>query len=175
MDLVAMKQKDLDTLSDERLGWACTEPTFQLIRGKSPSIKSEVISKLTDGQRALCMFRVMYDHSCNSEGEYYAWISYLQDLPGYWTGVMGGIRFFGDEEMFFLLQETKSFLEERNDRLGKEWGDAAITDLDHDPELFSEMSGLFERFQNIAADSHRLIGEYIRSHPGEFVEIEGSS
>jgi hypothetical protein len=174
MNLVAMKQKDLDTLSDERLGSACMEPTFQQIRGKSPSIKSEVISKLTDGQKALCMFRVMYDHSRNSEGEYYAWLSYMQDLSGYWTGVMGGIRFFGDEEMFLLLQETKAFLEERNNRLGLQWVDASITDLDRDSELFSEMSGLFERFQHISADSHRLIGEYIRSHPGEFVEIEGS-
>lgn len=68
MNLVAMKQEDLDTLSDERLGWACMEPTFQLIRGKSPSTKSEVISKLTEGQQALCMFRVLYGHSCNSEG-----------------------------------------------------------------------------------------------------------
>jgi hypothetical protein len=174
MNLVAMKQKDLDTLCDERLGSACMEPTFQQIRGKSPSIKSEVISKLTDGQKALCMFRVMYDHSRNSEGEYYAWLSYMQDLPGYWTGVMGGIRFFGDEEMCLLLQETKAFLEERNKRLGVQWADLSITDLDRDPELFSEISGLFERFQHISADSHRLIGEYIRSHPGEFVEIEGS-
>lgn len=68
MNLVTMKQKDLDTFSDERLGWACMEPTFQQIRAKSPSIKSEVISKLTDGQKALCMFRVMHDHSRNSEG-----------------------------------------------------------------------------------------------------------
>ncbi|MFD5019754.1 hypothetical protein ACFWMP_12700 [Paenibacillus sp. NPDC058367] len=174
MNLVTMKQKDLDTFSDERLGWACMEPTFQQIRAKSPSIKSEVISKLTDGQKALCMFRVMHDHSRNSEGEYYAWISYMQDLPGYWTGVMGGIRFFGDDPMILLLQETKAFLEERNNRLGIQWVDATITDLDRDPELLNEMSGLYERFKNIAEDSHRLIGEYIRAHPGEFVEIEGS-
>lgn len=82
MSLVAMKREELDTL--RRLGWACMEPTFQLIRGQSPSIKSEMISTLTDGQRALCMFRVMFDHSSNSAGEYYAWISYMQELPGYW-------------------------------------------------------------------------------------------
>jgi len=171
MNLVAMKQDDLDTLSDERLGWACMEPTFQLIRGKSPSTKSEVISKLTEGQQALCMFRVLYGHSCNSEGEYYAWISYMQDLPGYWTGVIGGIRFFDDSPMILLLQETKTFLEERNHRLGKEWADAAITDLDRDPELLEVISGLFERYKNLTPNTHRIIGEYIRTHPEEFVEI----
>jgi hypothetical protein len=69
---------------------------------------------------------------------------------------------------------NKGISEERNKRLGVQWADLSITDLDRDPELFSEISGLFERFQHISADSHRLIGEYIRSHPGEFVEIEGS-
>jgi len=74
--------------------------------------------------------------------------------------------------MILLLQETKAFLEERNNRLGVQWVDAAITDLDRDPELLSEINDLFERFQNIAADSHMLIGDYIRAHPGEFMEIE---
>lgn len=172
MSLVAMKQKDLDTLSDERLGWACMEPTFQLIRGKSPLIKSQVISQLTEGQKALCMFRVMYDHSRNSEGEYYAWISYLQELPGYWTGVMDSIRFFGDDLMIHLLQDTKKVLEERNDKLGKEWADTAITDIDREAELREAISGLFERFEQIVPNSLRIISEYIRCHPQEFVEIE---
>lgn len=93
------------------------------------------------------------------------------------TGVLdrgdGRHTIFGDDPMILLLQETKAFLEERNNRLGIQWVDATITDLDRDPELLNEMSGLFERFKNIAEDSHRLIGEYIRAHPGEFVEIEG--
>lgn len=109
MNLVTMKQKELDTLSDERLGWACMEPTFQQIRAKSPSIKSEVISKLTDGQKALCMFRVMHDHSRNSEGEYYAWISYMQDLPGDWTGVIGGIRFLAMRRCSFCFRKQRHF------------------------------------------------------------------
>lgn len=171
MSLVAMKREELDTLSDERLGWACMEPTFQLIRGQSPSIKSEVISTLTDGQRALCMFRVMYDHSSNSAGEYYAWISYMQEMPGYWSGVLEGLRFFGDHLMILLLQETKGALERRNDKLGKQWGDAAITDLDRESELLDMINSLFKRFQNIAPSRLKLIGDYIRSHPGEFVEL----
>jgi hypothetical protein len=174
MNLVVMKQEDLDTLSDERLGWACMEPTFQLIRGKSPSVKAQVISQLTDGQKALCMFRVMYGHSYQSEGEFYAWLSYLQDLAGYWTEVMAGIRFFGDAPMIHLLQETKAFLEERNDKLNKQWADAVITDLDREPELLEVISGLFKRFHNIAPNSMKFISEYIRSHPQEFVEIRSS-
>lgn len=172
MSLVAMRREELDALSDERLGWACMEPTFQLIRGKSPTIKSEVISTLTEGQRALCMFRVMYDHSCNSAGEFYAWLAYMQELPGYWSGVMEGLRFFGDHGMILLLQDTKGLLERRNEELGQQWGDVAITDLDREPELLDMISGLFKRFQNIAPESLKLIGDYIRTHPEEFVELE---
>lgn len=73
--------------------------------------------------------------------------------------------------MILLLQETKTFLEERNHRLGKEWADAAITDLDRDPQLLEVITGLFERYKNLTPNTHRIIGEYIRSHPEEFVEI----
>lgn len=172
MSLVAMKQEELDTLSDERLGWVCMEPTFQLIRGKSPSVKSTVISTLTEGQRALCMFRVMYDHSCNSAGEFYAWLAYMQEFPGYWSGVTEGLQFFGDHGMILLLQDTKAVLERRNEELGQQWGDVAITDLEREPHLLAMMTSLFVRFQDIAPESLKLIGDYIRTHLEEFVELE---
>lgn len=174
MSLVAMKREELDTLSDERLGWFCMEPTFQLIRGKSPAVKSTVISTLTEGQRALCMFRVMYDHSCNSAGEFYAWLAYMQELPGYWSGVMEGLRFFGDHEMILLLQDTKGVLEQRNEELGQQWGDAVITDLEREPHLLATMTRLFARFQDISTESLKLTGDYIRAHAEEFVELESS-
>lgn len=107
MTLVAMKREVFDSLADERLGLACMEPTFMQIRGKDISVKSETISKLTEGQRALCMFRVMYDHAKNSASEYYAWICYLLDIPDFWTGIMNGLNFFRDTPMISLLNQTK--------------------------------------------------------------------
>ncbi|MDQ0088622.1 hypothetical protein J2T12_002032 [Paenibacillus anaericanus] len=172
MTLVAMKREVFDSLADERLGWACMEPTFMQIRGKDISVKSEAISKLTEGQRALCMFRVMYDHAKNSASEYYAWICYLLDIPDFWSGVMNGLNFFRDTSMIALLNQTKEVLETRNLKLGRQWSDATLLDLDRDNELLNTISRLFESFQEIAPASLKQISTYIRSNPQEYVILE---
>lgn len=94
MKLVTMDRIIFDSLSAERLGWACMEPTFQQIRAQSPEVKNEAFSHLGRGQKALCMFRILYGHSSNSAEEYYGWICYLLDQPGYWDGVLEGLQFF---------------------------------------------------------------------------------
>ncbi|MED1739874.1 hypothetical protein P4U97_10240 [Bacillus swezeyi] len=148
------------------------EPTFLKIRGKDMSVKAQVISQLTKGQQALCMFRVLYDHAKNSVSEYYTWISYLLDKPSYWIGVTGSLRFFGDTSMIRLLDETKEVLEARNRTIGLQWNEATFKDLDHDHQLLVTVSSLFERFMEIAPNSLKQISTYIRSNPQEFVKIE---
>ncbi|WP_239617199.1 hypothetical protein [Cohnella mopanensis] len=172
MTLVKMKQRDFDLLSEDSLGRACMEPIFQQIRGKNLPIKTQVISELNKGQQALCMFRVMYDHAKNSAAEFYCWMSYLLDQPGYWYGVMGGLSFFGDHAMHQLLEETKEILQARNLKLSKQWSDASMSDLDKDEELHINVVSLFDRFQLIAPLSHGIISSFIRSNPHEFVVIE---
>ncbi|AIQ69331.1 hypothetical protein [Paenibacillus graminis] len=169
--LVAMGRIDFDSYSDERLAWACMEPTFMRIRGKSPAVKAAAITELGKGQRALCMFRIMYDHSYRSPAELYAWSSYLLGQPGYWSGVLEGVRFFADNVLRELLEETQERLETRNLRLGLEWGDAGLKDLETDQDLRRIINVLYERFQRIIPDSHTIIAEYIRTHPDEFVEF----
>lgn len=164
-----MDRNTFHTLSDERLGWACMEPTFQQIRAKSPEVKNEAISHLGGGQKALCMFRILYGHSSNSAEEYYGWICYLLDQPGYWEGVLEGLRFYGDKALIELLEESKAIFAARNWQLGRSWGDAAISDLGADGELQAAVSGLFMRYQQITAGSLRIIAEYIRANPEQFV------
>ncbi|WP_098745840.1 hypothetical protein [Paenibacillus sp. EZ-K15] len=79
MTLAAVKKQDFDSLNDERLGWACMEPTFLEIRGKDMSVKAQVISQLTKGKQVLCMFRVLYDHAKNSVSEYYRYRKTVDD------------------------------------------------------------------------------------------------
>ncbi|QMV40270.1 hypothetical protein [Cohnella cholangitidis] len=172
MTLVTMNKQDFDSLNDEGLGSACMEPTFRLIRGKNVSVKTQVISGLTKGQQALCLFRVMYDHAKNSAAELYGWTSYLHDQPGYWTGVTGALSFFGDRSLLALLEETEEMLHGRNVSLGLRWSDASPTDVEYDPELQRTMNGLFNRFQTLAPLSIRIVGDYIRANPQEYVSFE---
>jgi hypothetical protein len=169
MSLVTMNRESFYSLGDEKLGSACMEPTFMQIRGKSPVVKAEVISQLTRGQQALCMFRVMYGHSYKSAAEYYAWISYMLSIPGYWERMMGGVRFFDEPGMGALLEETRGQLEARNSRLKVNWGDATLMDTERDDELMQMVKSWFDRFEQVAPSTHSIIAKYIRSHPEEFV------
>ncbi|MBP2115493.1 hypothetical protein [Paenibacillus silagei] len=169
MTLVTMDRITFESLSAERLGWACMEPTFQQIRAKSPEVKNEAISHLGRGQRALCMFRILYGHSSNSAEEYYGWICYLLDQPGHWEGVLEGLQYFGDFALIQLLEESKGIFAARNRRVGRGWGEAAIPDLNTDSELQTAVSGLYTRYQQITSGSLRIIAEYIRANPEQFV------
>ncbi|QSF42809.1 hypothetical protein [Paenibacillus tianjinensis] len=111
------------------------------------------------------------DHAHKSAAEYYAWISYMLDTPGYWSGVQEGLLFFEDTGMIRLLEETRGMLELRNDRLGLQWSEAAFNDMEQDQELAGQIGGLYERFGQLSGLSLKAIAVYIRAHPGEFVEL----
>ncbi|NQX46269.1 DUF4375 domain-containing protein [Paenibacillus tritici] len=166
---VTMEREIFNSLVDERLGWACMEPTFMKIRAKSPAVKNEAIAQLGRGQRALCMFRILYGHSSKSAEEYYAWICYLLDQPGYWSSVLEGLQFFGDDKLVNLLEESKELFEARNQRTGADWGEAAITDLEKDAELLEAVNRLYSQYKELTTHSLQIIAGYIRSNPNEFI------
>jgi len=141
-------------MSDERLGWACVESHLLSMRGKDAATKKQVMTRLNRSQQALCMFRVFYDHAKNSAGEYHSWISILLQEPGYWAGVIGGLRYFEDENLIHLLEETKLVIER-----------------EHEPS--GTIDRLYVRFQEIESDSLKRISTFIRSNPQDFVLIEG--
>ncbi|WP_150267842.1 hypothetical protein [Paenibacillus tepidiphilus] len=169
--LAVMDKETFHTLSDEALGHACMEPVFSQIRGQSPQVKAQVVSELGRSRAALCMFRVMYDHSRPSAAEFYAWISYMQAQPGYWSGVLEGLDFFGDSSMYGLLEETRRVFENWNKRLGRVWEEASLGDLERNEELCGAVTSLYVRFQTAAAESLSIIAAYIREHPHEFVRF----
>lgn len=169
MQPVPMERTTFYSLSDERLGYACMEPTFMKIRAKSPAVKNEAIAQLSRGQRALCMFRILYGHSSKSAEEYYGWLSYLLDQPGYWNSVLEGLQFFEDAPLIHLLEESKELFEAGNLRAGKGWNEAAITDLEKDAELLKAVNRLYSQYQELTARSLQIIAGYIRANPNEFI------
>ena len=171
--LVMMKRKVFDSLDDAALESACVEPTLQRLHaGISPAVKSQVLAQLTAGQKAQFMFRVLYAHLGNSVVDFYCWVSYLLAEARTWSGVKGGLRYFGDDAMLRLLEETESFLEVRNRQGDAGWRDAFPQDLDDDAELIASVSRLNATFHEIAPTTLRLIGGYIRNNPGEFVQFD---
>ncbi|MFN2746593.1 hypothetical protein ACINLE_15335 [Bacillus sp. z60-18] len=113
------------------------------------------------------MFRVFYDHAKDSANEFYSWVSYLLQTPGYWTSVTGALNYFNDQNLLKLLEDTKQTIEINGHNAHAE-GDA-FKERQRDQELLHIINRLYERFQEIVADSLIKIGDFIRSHPQDFV------
>lgn len=170
--LVTMKRQAFDSLDPAALGWACIEPTLQQVHGISPTVRSQVLAQLTPGQRALFLFRVLYDHVGDSAADLYCWVSYLLSEAKKWSAIKAGSRYFGDDAMLHLLEEIEGLLEARHQEGDALRRDALPWDLDDDPELFASISQLNATFHEIVPTTLKLIGVYIRNNPSEFVLIE---
>jgi hypothetical protein len=169
--LVTMKRQVFDALDDTALGRACIEPTLEQLHGSGLAMRTErphILAQLTPGQMALFLFRVMYEHAGNSAPDLYCWASSALKEERRWSGIKGGLRFFGDDAMLELLGEMEVTLGASHKQ-----GDALPWDLDDDPALFASMNRFNARFHEITARTLKLIGEYIRNKPGQFVLIEG--
>ncbi len=166
--LVTMKRQGFNSLDPAALARACIEPTLQQVHTINPTVKSQVLAQLTPGQRALFMFRVLYDHAGDSAADLYYWVSHLLGEAKTWSAIKAALRYFGDDAMPQLLEE----LEARHHQADAGRRDALPWDLENDPELFTSMSQLNATFHEIAPATFKLMGTYIRNNPGDFVLIE---
>lgn len=162
--LISMDRQQLDSLDDAALGWSCIEPTLMQVRERSPEVKAQMYGQLTDGQKALMMFHVMYGHAKNSAMEYYGWIGYLLDQPGNWKEVIHALRFFSDEAMYHCLEQMRAVIEQRN-------GQVSLNDLAEDAALAAIVGEHYDEFMRISPASIKLIASYIRSHSDEFIHF----
>lgn len=105
--LVTMKQQVFGSLDDDSLIWACIEPTIQKIRGKDFSVKGNVYTELSVGQRALLMFQIIYGHTSNGITEFYCLVPYLPSGRGIWQELKKGMQYFGSYSMLKLLGEME--------------------------------------------------------------------
>ncbi|CAM4444254.1 hypothetical protein PATA110616_16560 [Paenibacillus tarimensis] len=169
--IVTMTKEKFERLEDERLGWLCVEQTLMFVRGRDAEVKKQAMGQLNDAQRAACMFRVLYDHAKPSAAEFYAWIAYLLDTPGYWDGVRSAARFFADEDMLKLLEESKAGIELECRHRGITLQQVSMSDLQANEELDRKINALYERFLAVSEQSHARIADYIRSNPSTFVHL----
>jgi len=170
--LVRMKRQVFDALDPAALAWACIGPIALPLRGKHPTLKSQVYAQLTAGQQALFVVQILLNHAGEEAAELYCWVSSLLRDPQAWLALNAGLRYFGDEAMVHLLEQIASVLEARHPQGETHQRDASPWDLDEDPELFTSMSQLNATFHALAPTSLRLMGVSIRTNPSAFVLIE---
>ncbi|GAA3404913.1 hypothetical protein ACFFNY_27860 [Paenibacillus hodogayensis] len=158
--IVQMKRQQFAALTGQELIAACTEPMIVQFRSGDMSVKLEVMSRLNKEQQALCMFRLLYP-AAHSPEEFGAWMAYLLEQPGYWTGILGGVRFFDETALLRLLEEIE--------RLATEHRSTAVPH--HAGTVQSVLSPLFQSFADAMNDSIERISLYIRSDPQQFVAL----
>ncbi len=119
---IALSRDKLISLDDRSLIWSCIEPAIQISRGKNFSIKSEVYSDLTKGQRALLMIQVFLGHTSIGVAEFYSHIDYLLAKPEVWAQFDSGFKYFGDDDILLLLKEIEElYHEQKNSRDGSDY------------------------------------------------------
>lgn len=173
--LVPMKRQVFDSSDPAALVWECIGPILLALRGKHPLVKSQVYAQLTAGQQALFAVQVFQNHAGEEASDLYYWASTLLRDPQTWRAIKAGVRYFGDETMFHLLEQLENVLEARLQQGATHQRDPLPWDFDEDAELFTSMSQLNAAFHTIAPTTLRLMGEFIRKNPSEFVLIEEES
>lgn len=173
--LAAINQQVFDSLDDAALIWTCIEPTIQKIRGRNSAVKGDAYTELSEGQRALLMFQVMYGHTSTGIVEFYSLVPYLPSGRGIWIELKKGMQYFSDNSMLRLLGEMEGdycALEEKILASGTERLDVCINNPDKDSHLMSSIKQHNLMFRETIPNTIKLISSYIRNNPSEFVQLE---
>ena len=171
--LVTMKQQEFNSIDPATLADSCIKPILQQIHTTiNPSVRLQIASQLTPGQRALFLFHVLYDHAGGSAGDLYFWVSFLLREPNTWSAIKASSRFFSDAAMLQLLEQIEALLAAKHPQSTTEQPGTFPSDLDNDPELLASLSQLNTAYHQLVPKTLNLIGTFIHNHPDEFVQLE---
>ena len=108
MSVVPIERDVFHALDDVALIWTCIEPIIREIRGKNLSVKTEASAGLTEGQRALLMFQIVYGHAGGGSAMLFGSLSYLLSHQGMWDRLRDGMRYLGASDMLRVLDELEA-------------------------------------------------------------------
>ena len=166
------------TCSD--LSQKCFEPLIKIYKKqvseetnlKTSQIKEQFYEQLTEGQKALFMFYVYYNHVSKSIYEFYWWSAYFMAQPKSWSALKAGISYFRDESMLLLLEKIE--LELKKHKFPNSLDNFTITreDLNQNKELHTSIKSLHVIFENTSPLTINNINDYIEKNLQEFLNIE---
>jgi hypothetical protein len=163
--LVILKQKDFEMLDDISLIWTCIQPTIQNIRAKNFTIKLDAYSMLTDGQKALLMFQIMYGHTMNNVEEFFH-LHYILSNYNFWLEMKNGMDFFNAHDMKQFIDEMYFTYE-----LYYKNCNICLCDIEKNSPLFFRLSWLNKSYSDILPLTIILVASYIRNNSKQFVKF----
>lgn len=172
---VKIKQEMFPTLGDQALIAACFQPIIQAykeIQTRGEDFSTGLFQELSSGQQALFAFRVYHTHAIKSQADFYWWSAYFLAQPARWAGLQSALRFFEDRATLPIVERMEELLRQRNHPRSITNFDISANDLEHDPQLMSQVKPLFVALQEADVITHHGIAVYIRKHPSAFVDLE---
>ncbi|MBW7477081.1 hypothetical protein K0T92_20390 [Paenibacillus oenotherae] len=175
--LAVMKRNEFDTMDDRGLCSACFAPLigeFKNIRVGGGDERA-FYDSLTDGQQALFMFRIYYDHVIHSPEDLYWRSAYYHAQPVIWSSLKNTLPLIGEQGILQLAEEIEGFLAERNYARSLDSFAATIQDLGRDAELLASFNAFYVQLQQATSDSFNRLAEYIRRHADDFIQLTNES
>lgn len=173
--MVKMNRQTFHLLEDSELIQACFDPLIQRYK-EEQQLGNDFIplfNQLSQGQQAMFVFQTYYVHAVESLTEYYWWSAYYLATVKRWIGLKSGLRYFGENELLRVLEETEKVLIETNHPLKLEEFELSRDHLHQHPKLLASIEMLEEKFQELVPGTLKRIAAYIRSHPEQFINEIG--
>lgn len=172
--LVKINQEIFNSCDDEDLISQCMMPTILQIRGKDFETKNKVYTELNKGQKALMMFQVIFGHSRSGILEFFRIIPYLPSGKGIWQQLENAMVYFHDQTMYQLFQKLEEiYIDLENTSFAINSGHMDIFEcLDNKSELYQTIVQYNDLYIKNIPNTVKLIAQYIRSFPNEFVELK---
>lgn len=152
-----MTKNELTKLNDEQLIWACAQPLIWQVRGKDPLTKAQYMKTLSDAQRALFLFQVMFGHAHHGMKLFFEQIAYIAESMDFWAALKSSMKYFNDEQMLSLVGKMERAY-------------IALKQGENCSAVLNELDGQYD--QRIPS-TVKLIGSYIRNNSADFIEFDG--
>ncbi|MGE7998353.1 hypothetical protein ACQKOF_06685 [Lysinibacillus sp. NPDC093190] len=174
--IIKVREEDFD-FNCSSLSQKCFEPLIKIYKVRMSEetnigVKERFYEELTEGQRALFMFYVYYNHISKSLNEFYWWSAYFMAQPKNWAAIKTCFKYFNDESFLLLLEKIEKQLKRHNHPTTLE--NFAITreELDQNKELHASFESLYAIFENINPVTIAKINTAIKKNLQEFIQIE---
>lgn len=174
MILARLNVEQLETMEDHTLGATCFAPMIRAYKDAESNgidFAGSIFNKWSRGQMALFPFWTYYSHVKESEADFYWWSAYYMARRERWQGLMAGLRFFEDTVTLAVIEEMEAVLAARNHPRSLENFDVSFGEHVQDPALAGIVEGLYAKLLEALPDTIRVIGDYIRQRPSEFVQL----
>lgn len=178
--LIKVKKQDFDLRTNHDLSQRCFEPLVNIYKSQVyqetnlslSQIKERFYVHLTEGQRALFMFYAYYNHVSQSLIEFYWWSAYFMAQPKSWSALKDGIRYFNDDSILLLLNETEQVLLQHNHPETIENFKITRGELHQNEKLQASFETLYTKFHDISPKTINKMNDFIKINIHEFVELE---